>query len=93
MSVERVPILGIHPFGKRCRVGFVAGIPSLRPGELAVGRAGAGAGLGHQVTDLNDAIKVLRFSKVVLEMPFSISYHAMSFDKKGCPCDRPLCLT
>jgi hypothetical protein len=42
---------------------------------------------------LNDAIKVLRFSKVVLEMPFSISYHAMSFDKKGCPCDRPLCLT
>lgn len=29
--------------------------------------------------------KALRFSKIAFEMPFSIPYHAMSFDKKGVP--------
>jgi hypothetical protein len=40
-----MPELRVHQFGQRRRIGFVAGMPGLQPGELGVGRAGAG--LGH----------------------------------------------
>lgn len=45
MPGERMPELRIDQFGQRRRIGFVAGMPGLQPGELGVGRAVAG--LGH----------------------------------------------
>jgi hypothetical protein len=40
-----MPELGVDQLGQRRRIGFVADMPGLQPGELGVGRAGAG--LGH----------------------------------------------
>ena len=45
MLGERVAELRVDQLGQRRRVSFVADVPGLQPGELGVGRAGAG--LGH----------------------------------------------
>ena len=45
MPGEGVPELGVDHLGQRCGIGFVSGMPGLQPGELGVGRSGAG--LGH----------------------------------------------
>ena len=45
MLGERMPELRVNQLGQCRRIGFVADVPGLQPGELGVGRAGAG--LGH----------------------------------------------
>ena len=36
-----MPELGVDQFGQRRRIGFIAGMPGLQPGELGVSRTGA----------------------------------------------------